>query len=127
MSPVRGIFFLKPSLISDKEICARSQVGTGRGEVVVCGFGQCLTEQNRTKIGQGRAGQGRMRSGEAAFLGFSPFDILVDRTRVSALPICLISQHTFVWLIFSLHFFLANFFLHQVFNYFFQTFAIISF
>ena len=39
-----------------------------------------------------------MRTGEAAFLGFSPSDILVDRTRVSALPICPISQRTFNWL-----------------------------
>ena len=37
-----------------------------------------------------------MVTGEAAFLGFSPSDVFVDRIRVSALPICLISQHTFV-------------------------------
>ena len=48
--------------------------------------------------GQGRTGQGRMRTGQAAFLGFSPSDILVDRTRVSALLFCPISQRTFVWL-----------------------------
>ena len=39
-----------------------------------------------------------MRKGKAAFLGFSPSDILVDRTRVSALAFCPISQHTVVWL-----------------------------
>ena len=37
-------------------------------------------------------------SGEAALLSFSPSDILVDRTRLSAMPICPISQHSLVWL-----------------------------
>ena len=68
----------------------------GRAELVVCGFGQCSTGQNRTKTGQGRAGQGRRMTGEGGFLGFSPSDILVDRTRVSELSICPISQCTFV-------------------------------
>ena len=39
-----------------------------------------------------------MRAGEGAFLGFSPSYILVDRTKVLALPIYPISQRTFVWL-----------------------------
>ena len=56
--------------------------------------------QNRTKTGQGRAGQGRLRSGKAAFISFRPFDIFVDCTRVSAMPIFPISQHTFVWITF---------------------------
>ena len=56
------------------------------------------TEQDNDRTGQGREGQGSMRTGEAAFLGFNPSDILVDRTRVSALPICPIIAHTFVWL-----------------------------
>ena len=38
---------------------------------------QYLTGQNRTKTGQGRAGQGSMTTGEAAFLYFSPSYILV--------------------------------------------------
>ena len=45
---------------------------------------------------QNRAGQDG--AGEAAFLGFSHSDILVDRTRVSVMPISPVSQHTFVWL-----------------------------
>ena len=84
----------------DKEISARSRMGTGQAELVGGGLGQCLTGQNRTKTGQVRTGQGRMRWWEAAFLDFSPSDILVDHTRVSALPICPIcpiSQRTFVW------------------------------
>ena len=59
---------------------------------------KCLTGQNRTKTGHGREGQVKMRAGEAAFLGFSFSDILVDRTRVLALPICPISHLTFVWI-----------------------------
>ena len=47
-----------------------------------------------------------MMTGEAAFRGFSPSDILVERTKISALPICPI---TFVWLL-------------QVFNEFFDLF-----
>ena len=47
------------------------------------------TEQDKDRTRQGRTG--RMITGEAAFLGFSPSDILVDRTRVSALYICPIS------------------------------------
>ena len=35
-------------------------------------------------------------TGESAFLGFSTSDILVDRTGGSAMPICPISQRTFV-------------------------------
>ena len=58
----------------------------------------CLTGQNRTKRGQGRTGRCRMMTGEAAFLGFSSSDILVDCSRVSAMSICPISQRTFVWL-----------------------------
>ena len=54
-----------------------------------------------------------MRSREADFLGFSPSDMLVDRTRGSALPICPITQHTFVWL--------------NCLAEFFKTFSIISF
>ena len=53
-----------------------------------------------TNSRSGRAGHFRMRTREAVFLGFSPSDILVDRTRVSALHICPISQHTFFSLIF---------------------------
>ena len=34
-------------------------------------------------------------TGKAAFLGFSPFDILVDCIGVSAMPVCPISQCTF--------------------------------
>ena len=41
-----------------------------------------------------------MKTGEAAFLGFSPSDILVERTRVSTLPLCQTSCPTFAWLIF---------------------------
>ena len=41
-----------------------------------------------------------MMTREAAFLGFSLFDILIDRTGVSAMHICPISQRTFDWLIF---------------------------
>ena len=63
-----------------------------------------------------------MRTGEAAFLGFSPSDISVDCTRVSALPICPISQRTLVWL----NFLALKIFL-QVFNDFFKTFLIIYF
>ena len=51
-----------------------------------------------------------MMTGEAAFLGFSPFDILVDRTRVAALSICPISQGTFVCLNFLAYFFKDFFF-----------------
>ena len=75
--------------------------GTGLGELVVRRFGECLTGQNRTETGQGRAGHGRMRTGKTAFLGFSLSNILVYCTGVSALPICPISQRTF---------FLPNFF-----------------
>ena len=53
------------------------------------------------KTGQGRVGQCRMMTGKAAFLGFSPSDILVDYTGVSAIPICPISQCNFVWLFFK--------------------------
>ena len=56
----------------------------GRAELVVCGFGQCST-------GQGKAGQSRTGQDDDS-------DILVDRTRVSAMCICPISQHTFFWL-----------------------------
>ena len=52
-----------------------------------------LTGRNRTKTGQCR-----MMTGEAAFLGFSLSDILVNHTGISAMPICPISQCTFVWL-----------------------------
>ena len=52
-----------------------------------------LTGRNRTKTGQCR-----MMTGEAAFLGFSLSDILVDHTGISAMPIYPISQCTFVWL-----------------------------
>ena len=38
-----------------------------------------------------------MMTGEAAFLGFSPSDILIECTGVSEMPICPISQRTFVW------------------------------
>ena len=38
-----------------------------------------------------------MMTGEAAFLGFSPSDILVGFTRVSAIPISPIGQGTFAW------------------------------
>ena len=62
--------------------------------------GECLTGQNRTKTGQGRAGWCRMMTGDAAFLGFSTSDILVEFTRVSVVPICPISLRTFVWLMF---------------------------
>ena len=51
---------------------------------------------NRTETGQGRTEHGRMRTGQAAVLGYSPSDILVDRTTNSALPICPTSQCTFV-------------------------------
>ena len=37
-----------------------------------------------------------MKTGETDFLGFSLSDILVDRTGVSVMPICPISQHTVV-------------------------------
>ena len=57
-----------------------------RAELVLGKFGQCLTGQNRKKTEHVRAGQGRMRTGEAAFLDFS--HILVYCTRVSALSIC---------------------------------------
>ena len=53
---------------------------TGRVALVVCEFGQCLTGQNRTKTGQGRAVQGTMITGKADFLGFSPSDIQLDHT-----------------------------------------------
>ena len=56
---------------------------------------------DRTEKDRDRTGQGRMRTGKAGFLGFSPCDILIGRTRISALPVCLISQYTFGWLIFS--------------------------
>ena len=66
--------------------------GTRQRELVVGRFVECLIGQNRTKTGQGNAGRFRMISGEAALLSFSPFDILVYCTRVSAMPICSISQ-----------------------------------
>ena len=77
----------------------------GRAELVVCGFGQGSTGQKRRKTGQGRAGQGRMMTGKAAFLGFSSSDILVVRTRVSAMCIC---QHTFAWLNFLAYIFSSS-------------------
>ena len=49
------------------------------------------TEQDKDRTGQGRTVQDDDRR------GFNPSDILVDRTRVSAMPICPISQRTFVW------------------------------
>ena len=45
----------------------------GRIQLIVCGFGQCSTGQNRTK-----PGQSRMMTGKAAYLGFNNSDILVD-------------------------------------------------
>ena len=72
----------------------------GRAKLVVCGFGQCLTGQNRTKTGHDRAGQGMMRTDEAALLGLIPSDIFVHRTTVSAVLICPFSQRTFSWHIF---------------------------
>ena len=70
-----------------RALCYLSR-GTGQGELVVRWFGESLTGQNRTEKGQGTAGHGRMRTGQAAVLEFSPSDILVDHTTVSALPIC---------------------------------------
>ena len=58
-------------------------------------------------------------SREAALLSFSPFDILVDRTRLSAMPICPISQHTLFWLNF-----LALKKILQVYNEFYNFFLI---
>ena len=69
-----------------------------QGKLVVSWLGKCLTGQNRTKTGQGRAGRCRMMTGEAAFLGFSPSDILVDGTGVSVMPISPICKGSFVWL-----------------------------
>ena len=66
----------------------------GKAKLVVCGFGQCLRGQNRTKTGHDRAGQGMMRTGEVALLGFIPSDMFVDHTTVSAVPICPFSQRT---------------------------------
>ena len=71
--------------------------GTGRVGLVIWQLSECLTGQNRTKSGQGRAGRCRMMEGESVFLGFSPFDTLVDRTEFSAMPI---SQRTFACLTF---------------------------
>ena len=49
-----------------------------RGGLVIASrlqIGQCLIGQNRTKTEQGRVGPGRMRAGEAAFLGFRLSDL----------------------------------------------------
>ena len=40
------------------------------------------TEKNKDITGKGRIG-----TGKAAFLGFSPCNILMDHTRISELPI----------------------------------------
>ena len=64
-----------------------------------------------------------MSIGEAAFLSFSPSDILVDHTRVSALPICSSALCTFVWP----NFFNYIFFSCQVLNEFLLNFSIIYF
>ena len=84
-----------------RTLCHLSR-GTDRGELVASRFGECLTGQNKTKKWQGRAGLCRIMTGEAAFLGFSPSDILVGRTRVSAMSISPIRQGTFSWPIFLL-------------------------
>ena len=97
----------------------QKQSVTGQRQLVIGGFGQCLTGQNRTKTGPGR-----MMTEETAFLGFSPSDILVNRTRVAALSLCPISQRTFVQLFFQLKIFLQvcndfqNFFHHIFLNFF---------
>ena len=99
----------------------RAQCHLSRGELVVWLFGECLTGQNWTKTGQGRVGWCRMMTGEAAFLGFSPSDILVDCTRVSAMPICPNSQRTFVWLCFLALIFFQRFLMNFK-NFFYQLF-----
>ena len=52
-----------------------------------------------------------MRTGQAAFLGFSISELLADCTRVLAFPICPTNQCTFVWLNFlPLQFFCSLFY-----------------
>ena len=55
-------------------------------------------EQDKDRAGQVRTGRCRIMTGKAAFLGCTPSDMLVDRSGVSAIPICQIRQRTFVWL-----------------------------
>ena len=58
------------------------------------------TEQDKDRTGQGNTVQDDDRRG--CFPPFSPSDILVDRTGVSVMPSCPISQRTFVWLSFNI-------------------------
>ena len=75
--------------------------------------------QGRT--GQDRAGWEQNKERKGYFLDLSPSDILVDRTRVSACPICPIKECTFVWHNFSPYNFVFKFvmyfenFFHQIF------------
>ena len=56
---------------------------------------QDRTGQRQNRVVQDGAGWWQER---LLNLGFSPSDILVDWTRVSAMPICPISRSNFVWL-----------------------------